>query len=64
MGEVISFEPSCNKIGLCGCENRYCKVRHHIGRCDNVGTIPCMFIGQICEPCSKYLPEKYLGERG
>lgn len=62
-------DPTCN------CENTRCQVTEgghfvpgfddEVGQftpCPNRGTVPCRFVGQICEPCAAYMPVEYLIE--
>lgn len=44
----------------CGCENSSCEVVHTLGHCLNPGTVPCMWVGQLCGVCAQYMPEEYL----
>lgn len=43
----------------CGCENSACEVCHSNG-CKSTATVPCMYVGAICEPCAQWMPDEYL----
>jgi hypothetical protein len=53
-------EPS----GLCGCENSLCRActagQEDGARCQRIGTVPCRYIGRLCEQCAAWMPEQYL----
>lgn len=62
-------------LGPCNCENSHCNSGTHyvppvasnedhlFTTCPNEGTIPCMYIGQICSACAPFMPSQYLGRK-
>mgnify|MGYP001210437172 CR=1 FL=1 len=50
--------------GLCNCENSLCRActagQDEGARCQRIGTVPCRYVGRLCEQCAAWMPEQYL----
>lgn len=44
----------------CYCENLACRVGHDDSHCLSEGTVPVAYVGSICAPCARFMPNEYL----